>query len=288
VEQILAGWMSGGMDKSVIAPGDRVKILYHVNAERTFTLGKAWKTASNIVRNNGWHSLWRGNLATMMRIIPHSGIGYMMFDRTESAIQHYSGYETKTPFTRFVAGAVAGGTATMVSYPFDLMRARMAAHWGREAPYPSYQTAFRAIIGTEGPLALYHGLKPTLLGVLPYSGISFATFHTLKGSVRRWKGIEDEKAIGTITRLVCGATAGLVAQTATYPLDIVRRRMQVQGAQLEYNGVLDALQRIHAQEGVRGLYKGVSMNWIKGPIAVAVSFTANDLIKDYIRQSHVH
>jgi len=282
MEQILLGGMAGALAKTVIAPGDRIKILYQVNPDRQFTLSKAWKTGSKIVKNNGVFALWRGNMATMMRIIPHSGIAYMTFDRTEEAVVFYTGQETKTPMSRFFAGAVAGGTATMVSYPFDLLRARMAAHWGTKAPYSGYTEALSQIIGKEGPKALYSGLKPTLMGVLPYSGISFATFGSLKSTVKKWYNLKSDKEIPTPLRLGCGAVAGLVAQSATYPLDIVRRRMQVQaGGPQAYTGVWNALSTIYAREGRPGLYKGLSMNWIKGPIAVAVSFTCNDSLKEY-------
>ena len=54
--------------------------------------------------------------------------------------------------------------------------------------------------------------------------------------------------------------------------------MQVSGGK-EYEGVWNALLQIYRKEGRRGLYKGLSMNWIKGPIAVAVSFTCNDHFK---------
>jgi len=286
IEQMMAGGAAGAIAKTVIAPGDRVKILYQVNPDRKFTMRAAWKTATQIVVNNGAYSLWRGNMATLMRIVPHAAVGYVTFDKAEGLIQQVSGEQQKTPFTRFVAGAVAGATATMVSYPFDLLRARMAAHWGIQRPYEGYFGAITSITGKEGPLALYHGLKPTLLGVLPYSGTSFMTFETLKASLKTWMGLKTDKEIPTYIRLVCGAVAGLVAQSLTYPLDIVRRRMQVSGGTLEYRGVLHALTSIYGKEGWHGLYKGLAMNWIKGPIAVAVSFTANDMLKDMFRRGN--
>ncbi len=73
----------------------------------------------------------------------------------------------------------------------------------------------------------YSGMRTTLLGIMPYAGLSFATFETLKVNVRRTRGLPEDGDLGTPTRLACGGVAGLVAQSATYPLDIVRRRMQV-------------------------------------------------------------
>jgi hypothetical protein len=56
--------------------------------------------------------------------------------------------------SRFLAGAAAGATATSITYPLDLMRTRMAAHWGVSSPYSAYSTAFREILRVEGLLQL--------------------------------------------------------------------------------------------------------------------------------------
>lgn len=78
-------------------------------------------------------------------------------------------------------------------------------------------------------------------------------------------------------RLFYGGMAGLLAQSITYPLDVVRRRVQVLGK--TGASTREALMEIARKEGVRGLYKGLTMNWAKGPLAVAVSFATNDYIK---------
>ena len=247
--------------------------------------------------------------------------------------------------TRFAAGAAAGATAVTATYPFDLLRARMAAHWNTSPRYTScvlksflpallpatvlarvafsasqltahhvhtihtlslspaparYGAAVRRMVSSEGGWAnMYKGLRPTLLGVVPYAGLSFMTFETLKSYVVRAHDADrgsgatamTDAELPTMWRLGCGGLAGLLSQSATYPLDIVRRRMQVASASSQhthdYKGVIDALRKIAQSEGVaRGLYKGLSMNWLKGPVAVAVSFTVNDTLKGKIRRWH--
>ena len=92
----------------------------------------------------------------------------------------------------------------------------------------------------------------------------------------------------TYVRLTAGGIAGLIAQSATYPLDIVRRRMQV--APLDGRpavGWITLMSNILQREGlVKGLYKGLSMNWIKSPVAIAVSFTVNDTLKHRLLASY--
>ena len=87
-------------------------------------------------------------------------------------------------------------------------------------------------------------------------------------------------------RLSFGAVSGLLGQNASYPLDIVRRRMQTEGlvTDIRYPTIVSTLRHVLLSEGLRGVYKGVSMNWIKGPIAVGVSFSTYDHVLDFLRR----
>lgn len=83
-------------------------------------------------------------------------------------------------------------------------------------------------------------------------------------------------------RFCFGATAGLIGQTASYPLDIVRRRMQTHRGYTEI-GIVGTLRKVLLEEGlIHGLYKGLSLNWVKGPIAVGISFTSFDMISNFL------
>ena len=283
-EQLAAGALAGAVAKTVIAPADRVKILYQVNPERRFTLGAAFKSARVIVHNTGVSGLWRGHGATLIRVMPYSAISFMTFDRYKDMVRKYVTRQEDVS-TRFFSGALAGITASTMTYPLDLMRARMAAHWDLTPRYQTYSGACRLIVEREGFRALWNGLAPTLMGIVPYAGLSFATFGTLKSYYKKRHGLRRDTDIPTSIRLLCGGGAGLLAQSATYPLDIARRRMQVgtRESAIYYTTVAEALSKTFKSEGLAGLYKGLSMNWLKGPIAVSVSFLVNDQIKGAFR-----
>lgn len=93
--------------------------------------------------------------------------------------------------------------------------------------YAGYIPALKEIAKNEGIYVLFSGIKPTLLGIIPYAGLSFGLFGMFKKRIMAYHGIERERDIPILSRLVAGGLAGLIAQSATYPLDILRRRMQV-------------------------------------------------------------
>jgi solute carrier family 25 protein 42 len=119
--------------------------------------------------------------------------------------------------------------------------------------------------------------------------------------------------VTTMERMQCGALSGLFAQTVAYPLEVTRRRMQTIGivptsgkeAAVDAVGkgsmraeaaeaairaltpknppsMLAIVNELYAEQGVNGFYKGVSLNWFKGPIAFSISFTVFDTIQSNI------
>ena len=81
----------------------------------------------------------------------------------------------------------------------------------------------------------------------------------------------------TVRVLGCGAAAGLFAQSICFPLDTIRRRMQMKGT--NYRSVLHAVSEIVTKEGVQGFYRGVVPNAIKIVPNNGIRFLAYEMLK---------
>lgn len=79
----------------------------------------------------------------------------------------------------------------------------------------------------EGPLAFYKGWLPSVIGVVPYVGLNFGVYETLKHMMLIHYDLRDERELSVPARLGCGAVAGTMGQTVAYPFDVARRRLQV-------------------------------------------------------------
>lgn len=272
-----AGAMAGGLAKTVIAPLDRTKIIFQVT-KMSFSARGAIRFLIRSYREEGLISLWRGNSATMARIIPYAAVQFTAHEHWKHILQ--TDREDTPTGKRFLAGSLAGVTAQSLTYPLDLARARMAVT--HRNTYGSLSQVFAKMWREEKPRAFYKGFTPTMLGVIPYAGVSFCTFETLKV---KHKDYTKRSAPNPLERLLFGAIAGLLGQTASYPLDIVRRRMQTSGLNgVHYSTIRGTLAYVYRTEGIiHGLYKGLSMNWIKGPIAVGISFATFDLCQNALK-----
>jgi hypothetical protein len=144
LRDLVAGGVAGMIAKSVVAPIDRIKILYQISAVE-FHLHKVPNVVRKIVETEGVAALWKGNLATMIRVFPYAGIQFMVFARCKTyflrehqrdhdagsivTVDHTSHHSHKyglTPLESLVAGMVAGAISATATYPLDLTRAQLA------------------------------------------------------------------------------------------------------------------------------------------------------------------
>lgn len=280
---LIAGAAAGALAKTTIAPLDRAKINFQIRKDTPYSFRAAVEFLKHIHATEGTLALWRGNSATMARIVPYAAIQFTAHEQWRKILR-VDENGTNTKLKRFMAGSLAGITSQSLTYPLDLARARMAVT-DKYSGYNTLRQVFVKIWVEEGPRTLFRGYWATILGVIPYAGTSFFTYETLK---KEYNEVTGNKTPNALVTLAFGAAAGAAGQTTSYPLDIVRRRMQTIGIsqknKSEYKTIYSTLKKIYREEGVKnGFFKGLSMNWIKGPIAVGISFSTYDLIKQLLK-----
>lgn len=118
-----------------------------------------------------------------------------------------------------------GGSAALSVQRFN-HAALPATQAAAAAQRSSISSVLAQTVKAEGPQGIYRGIAPTLAGILPYAGLKFYVYQSLKQYYRR-AGEHAKDRLPIAVMLSFGASAGLVAQTITYPLDVVRRQMQV-------------------------------------------------------------
>jgi solute carrier family 25 (mitochondrial carrier protein), member 16 len=123
------------------------------------------------------------------------------------------------------------------------------------------------------PIAnFYRGFTPSLIGMVPYAGVSFLTWGMLRNRLPK-----PSPRHRTIFNLSTGALAGACAQTASYPFEVIRRRMQKIGGA----GMRQTILEIWKTGGLRGFYVGLSIGYLKVVPMTGVSYATWEACKTF-------
>jgi len=197
---------------------------------------------------------------------------------------------------------ILGLTSVFFTYPLELIRVRLAFET-KENTRTSFRTICSRIyherdlpirknsavsdtaatVHHRPPLSglanFYRGFIPTIAGMIPYAGVSFWA-HDFVGDILRSRPFAPYTLSPVPPRnerevrhpklkhqweAVDGGIAGAVAQTSSYPIEVIRRRMQVGGAigNREMKGFWQTAKSIYASGGFKGFYVGLSIGYIK-------------------------
>nr|VDC98581.1 unnamed protein product [Brassica oleracea] len=138
------GFKGFGLSRTCIAPLQRMKLEYIVCGEQRSLLGLIQRIATT----EGIRGFWKGNLVNILRTAPFKSINFYAYDTYRGQLLRLSGNEETTNFERFVAGAAAGVTASLLCLPLDTIRTVMVALGGEALG--GVVDAFRHMIQTEG------------------------------------------------------------------------------------------------------------------------------------------
>ncbi|KAI3902894.1 hypothetical protein MKX01_040121 [Papaver californicum] len=293
VKELIAGGAAGAFAKTTIAPLERIKILLQTRTEGFHSIG-VYQSMKKLVKHEGVFGFYKGNGASVIRIVPYAALHFMTYEQYRCWILNNCPAIGTGPVVDLLAGSAAGGTAVLFTYPLDLARTKLAyqvtspkesvGHGLRslhsQPDYRGLKDVFKSVYREGGMRALYRGIGPTLVGILPYAGLKFYIYEELK------RRVPEEHQNSVMLRLSCGALAGLFGQTFTYPLDVVRRQMQVQSLQLGgpgYRNTIEGFTTIIRNQGWGQLFAGLSINYMKIVPSVAIGFTAYDMMKSWLR-----
>ncbi|KAK4436718.1 Calcium-dependent mitochondrial ATP-magnesium/phosphate carrier protein 2 [Sesamum alatum] len=265
---LIAGGVAGAASRTATAPLDRLKVILQVQTTHA-SIGSA---VQNIWKEGGLLGFFRGNGINVLKVAPESAIKFYIYEMLKTAIGDANGDVGMVG--RLVAGGLAGAVAQTSIYPMDLVKTRLQTHVCERGSVPNLGKLSKDIWVREGPRALYRGLMPSLLGIIPYAGIDLAAYETLKDMSRKY--ILHDGEPGPLVQLSCGTISGSLGATCVYPLQVVRTRMQ---AQRDHCSMSDVFWRTYQHEGFRGFYKGLFPNLLKVVPAASITYLVYEAMK---------
>ncbi|KAM4749763.1 mitochondrial adenyl nucleotide antiporter SLC25A23 isoform 3-T3 [Anableps anableps] len=265
--QLMAGVMAGSVSRTGTAPLDRLKVFRQVHGSSDFK-GNALSGFQYMLKEGGPLSLWRGNGVNVLKIAPETAIKFTAYEQIKSMIRGRDETRTLRIHERFVAGSLAGATAQTVIYPMESSVCASGAEDSSQSKKNRPILRNNRLCQTDPAAGRRRGLLQGL-----------RSQHTLKLAwLNRNRGLPDP---GVMVLVGCGAVSSTCGMLASYPLALIRTRMQ---AQASVKGapklsMLSLLHNIITQEGIAGLYRGISPNLLKIIPAVSVSY----VVYEYMR-----
>ncbi|QEU61428.1 Leu5 [Kluyveromyces lactis] len=322
----LAGGVAGSCAKTLIAPLDRIKILFQTSNPHYVKYAGSFQGLLNagvhIWSRDRLRGFFQGHSATLLRIFPYAAVKFIAYEQIRNVIIPSKEYETH--FRRLCSGSLAGLCSVFCTYPLDLIRVRLAYvtehHKVRVWPLVKqiYSEPASEALSSKAYVPkwfaqwcnFYRGYIPTVIGMIPYAGVSFFAhdlFHDILRhpviapySVLRVDDLDADDLkvdiqttrtgkripLNTWAELLAGGLAGMASQTAAYPFEIIRRRLQVGAVtnplEHKFTSMSEMAKIIFHERGWRGFFVGLSIGYIKVTPMVACSFFVYERMKWYM------
>jgi len=268
------GGISGTIAKTCTAPIERVKLLIQTQDAnpkiRSGEVARYTGIADCFIRVNkeqGLKAFWRGNLTNCIRYFPTQAFNFAFKDSIKKI---FPKADPKKEFGKFfminmASGGLAGAGSLMIVYPLDYARTRLASDVGSgKAQFNGLFDCIKKTVSAGGLGALYNGFGVSVVGIIPYRGVYFGLYDTLREQ-NPYKS--DKGFMGIVSKFAVAQFTAISAGYASYPMDTVRRRLQMQSekpqAEWIYKGTMDCFKKIIAEEGVGSLFKGAGANALR-------------------------
>ncbi|TQE11266.1 hypothetical protein C1H46_003272 [Malus baccata] len=266
-KHLWSGAVAAMVSRTFVAPLERLKLEYIVRGEQK----NLFELIRTIAASQGLKGFWKGNFVNILRTAPFKAINFYAYDTYRNHLMKLSRNEESTNYERFLAGAAAGITATLLCLPMDTIRTKMVAPGGESLG--GVIGAFHHMIQTEGFFSLYKGLLPSIVSMAPSGAVFYGVYDILKSaylhSPEGRKRIQHMKQEGDklnameqleldpVRTLLYGAIAGACSEAATYPFEVVRRHLQMQVRATKLSAFATCV-KIVEQGGVPALYAGLT------------------------------
>lgn len=288
-QRMVSGAITGLACRTIVQPLDVIKIRFQLQIEPINKHSNASKytgishTIRVMLREEGIRSFWKGLLASQFISVVYTPIQFTSFYfLTEQSSKHLN-LSPSHPGIHMLCGSLAGVAGIVAAHPFDTVRTRLVGQ-GEPKLYKGQVDAIRSIFRYEGIYGFYRGLLPNIALVGPQAGATFVSYEAFKNAWASFFNDGTGQSGGkssVLVNLTAGAFSGIVSKSLIYPLDSIKKRLQVQGFEEARNkfgstrvylGMIDCTLKITREESFLGLYKGYLPSIYKAAAVTALNF----------------
>ena len=179
---VFAGGVARTFSASLISPLEMIRTKMQSQRLSYIEIGRAVKT---LVKSEGVLSLWKGLSPTLFRDVPFSCIYWFHY---EGFKKYFNEKNPKFGFS-FIAGALSGSIAALITLPFDVVKTHRQIELGDSSNSKAMPRktvdVMRQIYQQRGISGLFTGIVPRLSKVAPACAIMISTYESGKAFFRR-------------------------------------------------------------------------------------------------------
>lgn len=149
-------------------------------ARRKYT--NAFQTAITIVREEGLSALYKGILPTMMRQGCNQAVNFSTYNLFKKKLLEIQNKTELDHHESLILGGVSGGFGPLLNNPLDVVKTRMQKQVITTEIDPKYRGIIQSvgvIAREEGNMALWRGITPRLMRIVPGQAITFMTYEAV-------------------------------------------------------------------------------------------------------------
>jgi solute carrier family 25 folate transporter 32 len=268
-----------------------------------------------VLRHEGIGGLYQGLSPAVTGSAISWGGFFFVYESMKKFLRNKKGKGDDVPLSsieNFQLACASGAVMVFLTNPIWLIKLRMQLQMkktsermkGVQKPYKGLLHAASTIIKEEGYLGLYKGAGAALL-LTSHGGIQFVVYEALRKNYHYSRAQRDEngndspvlerleKSVGYLSM---GSIAKVVAGTTTYPLQVVKARMQQRSEMVEvtsdgnirmvrrdYVGITETIRRIWLKEGASGFFKGCVPNVLRVAPSAGITFVTYESVIDFLK-----
>ncbi|XP_058147681.1 mitochondrial basic amino acids transporter isoform X2 [Dasypus novemcinctus] len=272
----LAGCAGGVAGVLVGHPFDTVKVRLQVQSAEKAQYRGTVHCFQSIIKQESVLGLYRGLGSPLMGLTFINALVFGVQGNSLRALGHDS------PLNQFLAGAAAGTIQCVVCCPMELAKTRLQLQdAGPARTYRGPLDCLAQIYRREGLRGVNRGMASTLLREAPSFGVYFLAYDVLTRAL----GCEPGDRLLVPKLLLAGGTAGMASWLSTYPVDVVKSRLQADGLRgaPRYRGMLDCARQSYRAEGWRVFTRGLASTLLRAFPVNAATFATVTVVLTYAR-----
>jgi len=271
LKDFTAGTVAGVSGVIVGHPFDTIKVRLQANGK-----GRGSTSFVSLVKKEGFFALYKGMGPPIMTDAVVNSVLFGVYGTSVRLL--LQGDDEKPTFSQIgIAGCFAGFGAALILGPVELVKSKLQVQEGRTL-YSGPIACMKVIWNARGPIGFTRGLGTTMIRDVPAFSVYFLSYEGMK---RKLHG-NSEEPLPSRYLLLSGALAGAMAWTCSYPIDVIKTRMQIQPdtGPVKYSSIYDCAIQIYRENGLRGFTKGLFVTVTRSlPVNATIFFMYDYMIK---------